>query len=149
MSTLPITNPNFADGETRVNIYGYMPWRGLGITAVVVFALGLVAHSVYAVAAGVRHHRHSRNSSRFGKTSASKETQHSSETNDGDHSQPCASAGASAGVLTFEVLFGFGCAFELVGYGFRTASSTSPYKLTYFVLNYFMIVVVSIARIGD
>ncbi len=50
-------------------------------------------------------------------------------------------APSMAASQTFEVLFSVGCALEVVGYAFRTASSRNPFVLTSFILNYFMIVV--------
>jgi hypothetical protein len=119
--TLPITNPNPKSGDTRANIYGYVPWLGLGITAVLVFAICLLAHVVYAVLAIRR---------RKGRA-----------TNEKKDKDLCVPPSA---IITFEVLFGIGCIFEVIGYAFRTASNSDPYRLVFFIVDYFMIVVVSV-----
>lgn len=117
---LPI-NPDVGPGETRVNIYGYTPWLALGIVSLVIFGLGLVAHIAYAVRAGL-----------------SPSTQLQEKEVDS-----MTAAERSSHLVTFEALFSSGCALEVVGYAFRTASSLNPFVLVRFVLNYFMIVVVS------
>lgn len=118
--SLPI-NPDPGPGETRVNIYGYTPWLGLGIVSVIIFAVGLAFHVAYAIRAGLAVGR-----------------QHATP----DKRQTITLAETSGHLVTFETLFSFGCALEVVGYAFRTASSRNPFILTWFILNYFMIVVV-------
>lgn len=124
---LPI-NPDVGPGETSVNIYGYTPWLALGIVSIVIFGIALIAHISYAIIAGLqgRRGRREKADSHAGDTSIS-------------------AVERSGHIVTFETLFSFGCAMEVVGYGFRTASSTNPFVLTSFVLNYFMIVVVRIS----
>lgn len=43
---------------------------------------------------------------------------------------------------TFQALLAFGCAMEVVGYGFRLASHYKPFKVINFIIQYFMIVCV-------
>lgn len=103
---LPVTNPNPASGETRVNIYGYVPSFSLGLATVVLFALFLLSHLFFLVQSRRQQKR-------------------------------------QRGIATFETLFIIGCILEIVGYSFRLASHAHPYVLRNFILNYFMIVVVS------
>lgn len=120
MSSLPPNpNPNPLDGETSVNIYGYTPWFALCIFSVAFFGVALLMHGGYAVYAARQRTRPPQN-------------KHLDAVSDGS---------LNAGVTTFELLFSVGCALEVVGYAFRTASSRNPFVLTSFILNYFMIVV--------
>ncbi len=128
MSSLPRNpNPNPPDGETSVNIYGYTPWIALCIFSVAFFGVALFVHAGYAVYAARRRKKLSTAS-----FDDQQETKHLDAEPDGS---------LNGGVATFEVLFSVGCALEVVGYAFRTASSRNPFVLTSFILNYFMIVV--------
>lgn len=125
---LPITNPNPQPGDTQVNIYGYVPWLGLGVSAVILFALCLFAHITYGLMAYMAAARDQRKMMPE-KAIASSKTKHKST--------------PFSNIVTFEILFSIGCILEVIGYGFRTASSSHPYRLVFFIVNYFMIVVVS------
>lgn len=126
-SSLPITNPNPKSGDTRVNIYGYIPWLGLGITAVLLFAICLLAHITYTILA-IR----------------SKKKIKSSNDDDKERDMSGSKQVPPSSIITFEILFSIGCLLEVIGYAFRTASNSDPYRLAFFILNYFMIVVVSL-----
>lgn len=125
-SGLPITNPNPKSGETQVNIYGYTPWLGLGIVAVILFAICLLAHATYGIQAFLASRHQRKNPEKIIK----------------------AQTRLPSKIVTFEILVCVGCLLEVIGYGFRSASSTNPYVLVFFVLNYFMIVVVSGISMG-
>ncbi len=128
MSSLPRNpNPNPPDGKTSVNIYGYTPWLALCIFSAAFFGVALFLHAGYAVSAARRREK---------VPAASYEDQMGTKRID---SEP--EGTINAGVTTFEVPFCVGCALEVVGYAFRTASSRNPFVLTSFILNYFMIVV--------
>ena len=73
-----------------INIFGYTPTLGWGITALVIFGLCFAVNIVHLV--------------RFKRT------------------------------RTFHFLLLFGCAMELVGYGFRIAANSNPFKLVNFVI---------------
>lgn len=122
-ASLPITNPNPKNGDTKVNIYGYTPWLALGIIAVLIFAICLAAHVMYTVLAIQR--RRKASIEEEGAVMGSQKVFKSS-------------------VITFEVLFSVGCLLEVLGYSFRTASNSDPYRLAFFILNYFLIVIVSV-----
>jgi hypothetical protein len=42
-------NPNPAEGESRITIYGYLPSLALALTALITFALATIAHTWWAV----------------------------------------------------------------------------------------------------
>jgi hypothetical protein len=125
-ATLPITNPFPKDGETKVNIFGYIPWLGLDITAVILFGACLVVHATYAFLEGRKRRRH---------INVVDEPQDTEVTTNRFRTQ--------SGLITFQILFSIGCAFEVIGYGCRIASTSDPYRLVLFILNYFTIVIVS------
>ena len=118
----PVTNPNPADGETSVNIYGYVPSLALAGATVAIFGFYVIAHAAFAVI--------------FGRPRAARTT---ATTATGGKK------GTAASTRVFEILICIGCIFEIVGYSFRIASHFNPYKLYHFIVNYFMIVVVSLA----
>lgn len=47
-------NPDPQEGETGINIFGYVPSRELALSALVLFALYAVVNSVWAVLLGKR-----------------------------------------------------------------------------------------------
>lgn len=130
-ASLPI-NPDVQDGETRVNIYGYTPWLSLGIISCIIFGVGLIAHISYAIYVGVRSPKYKKHSARLVEENAEKEV---------DVTLSPALRGKQ--IVTFEVLFSFGCVFEVIGYANRAISSQNPFVLVNFILQYFFIVIVS------
>jgi hypothetical protein len=132
-ASLPI-NPNIQDGETGVNIYGYTPWLSLGVLSCIIFGIGLIAHISYAIYIGLRSPKYDKHSAR-----------HVEEENGEKVVQPLTLSPALRGkqIVTFEVLFSFGCVLEVIGYANRAVSSQNPFLLINFILQYFMIVVVS------
>ena len=134
-ASLPI-NPNVQDGETRVNIYGYTPWLSLGIVSCIIFGIGLIAHTSYAIYVGLRSPKYDKRSEKsIEENTEEKETITLSPALRGKQ------------IVTFEVLFSFGCVLEVIGYANRAVSSQNPFILVNFILQYFMIVVVS--RVAD
>lgn len=91
-------NPNPADGEAPIVIFGYIPSRALGAIGAVVFALAFVTH----LALFFR---------------------------------------LKGGTRPFQALMAFGCIMEVVGYCFRILGYYHPFKVVYYVVQYFLIVV--------
>lgn len=100
-----VENPNPGDGETSINIYGYVPSLRVGVVTVALFGVFGLCHLLYIFVY---------------------------------RKKPMA-----ARINTFEILFVIGCAFEIVGYSFRIVSHANPFLLHAFIVQYFMIVVVS------